>query len=164
MARRKRWGPFDKRVKVTRLVPAGYGHERLVHAHSHTEKLFRLAWQANHTGPMYGSSSGCDLLFHLLQNSDVSTGGLFFGKAPEAVTERDRKVAATVIQWLGTNVGMGFLHMVLSKNCDTWGMVQLIDQAVRYGGILGEGAVRLRGRRRLKRGVMLREPREEARR
>lgn len=161
MARRKLWGPFDKRVKVTRLVPAGYGHERLVHARSHTEKLFRLAWQANHTGPMYGSSSGCDLLFHLLQDSDVNTGGLFFGKAPEAVTERDRKVAATVIQWLGTNVGMGFLHMVLSKNADTYAFVRLMDDACRY--VLGHGRVALRGRRRLKRAVRLRERREEAR-
>ena len=33
---------------------------------------------------------------------------------PEA-TDRDRAVAATIIQWLGTNVGMAFLEDVIRK-------------------------------------------------
>ena len=32
------------------------------------------------------------------------------------VTERDRKVAATVIQWLGSPVGMAFLGDVLKRS------------------------------------------------
>ena len=31
------------------------------------------------------------------------------------ITEHDRFVVATVIQWLGSNVGMSFLHSVLKK-------------------------------------------------
>lgn len=31
----------------------------------------------------------------------------------KSVTERDRKVAATIIQWLGSPVGQGFLSKVL---------------------------------------------------
>lgn len=31
------------------------------------------------------------------------------------ITERDREVAATVIQWLGSPVGMGFLADAMSK-------------------------------------------------
>ncbi len=31
-------------------------------------------------------------------------------------TQRDLQVAATVVQWLGTNVGMGFLREVIEKS------------------------------------------------
>lgn len=31
-------------------------------------------------------------------------------------TERDAEVAATIIQWLGSNVGMSFLRKVVEKN------------------------------------------------
>lgn len=34
------------------------------------------------------------------------------------VTERDRQVAATVIQWLGSNVGMSFLEEVIKSSPD----------------------------------------------
>ena len=30
-------------------------------------------------------------------------------------TQRDAQVAATIIQWLGSNVGMGFLHEVFRE-------------------------------------------------
>jgi hypothetical protein len=33
---------------------------------------------------------------------------------PDA-TERDRQVAATVIQWLGSNCGMGFIYDTMEK-------------------------------------------------
>ncbi len=32
------------------------------------------------------------------------------------ITERDMQVAATVIQWLGSNVGMGFIRDVAKKS------------------------------------------------
>jgi hypothetical protein len=32
-----------------------------------------------------------------------------------AITERDRNIAATLIQWLGSNVGMAFLHESLRR-------------------------------------------------
>lgn len=152
MARRKPWGPFEKRVRATKVCPAGYGHERLAHAHSHLEKLFRLAWQAEHRGPMHGASTSCDLLFNLLQPLGGPTDrGLF--RVREQVTARDRKVAATVIQWLGTNVGRCFLHAVLSKSKDTWPTAQMVDEAVRgrYGTLpllSQDKRPRLRGERR----------------
>ena len=37
---------------------------------------------------------------------------------PDA-TRRDHKVAATIIQWLGTNVGMGFLQKVVDNAVTT---------------------------------------------
>lgn len=34
---------------------------------------------------------------------------------PDNFTERDAQVAATVIQWLGTNVGMSFIRDVMER-------------------------------------------------
>lgn len=39
----------------------------------------------------------------------------FKGTLPD-VTDRDIQVAATVIQWLGSNVGMSFLEEVIKKS------------------------------------------------
>ncbi len=37
------------------------------------------------------------------------------GSRPGEITQRDATVAASVIQWLGSHVGQGFLAEVLSK-------------------------------------------------
>lgn len=48
------------------------------------------------------------------------------------VTRRDRYVAATVIQWLGTNVGYAFLFQALHK-----GGYYLHTQNTPFGGLVG---------------------------
>lgn len=44
-----------------------------------------------------------------------STGQLFSRKTIEVINNRDRMIVATVIQWLGSNVGMSFLHEALKR-------------------------------------------------
>jgi len=37
------------------------------------------------------------------------------GKPLQIITSRDRLIVATVIQWLGSNCGMSFLHEALKR-------------------------------------------------
>lgn len=67
------------------------------------EKLFAEAWQDQHA--MNGRH-----LDHLL--TPASEGPYF---QPIESSERDHEVAATVIQWLGSPVGQGFLEEVLKE-------------------------------------------------
>lgn len=48
------------------------------------------------------------------ENKDAPGGRLMHHLIPD-FTERDATVAATVIQWLGSNVGTGFLIEVLRR-------------------------------------------------
>ena len=93
------------------MCPAGIGHERLTFESSRVERLYRLAWQDAHQGPMYGGGSTfCDLLSAIMVETRLRSDP--FG-ARAALTRRDRVVAATVVQWLGTNVGRCFVDDVL---------------------------------------------------
>lgn len=49
-------------------------------------------------------------------------GHLLASLMNEQITERDAMVAATVIQWLGSNVGMSFLENVIIRepNIQKW--------------------------------------------
>jgi len=73
-----------------KLQHVGFYPDRL--KHSERETAFAKAWKHENTVP-----GKTQLLMQLI---------------PDA-TERDAQVAATIIQWLGTNVGMCFLHDVV---------------------------------------------------
>ena len=72
------------------------------------EKAFALAWQeanSNPTGP--GLVRGT--LAYLMDDNNRGT-------PVPPLSERDWDVANTVVQWLGSPVGQGFLEHVLSKD------------------------------------------------
>ncbi len=64
------------------------------------EKLFAEEWEREN------SDGGKGILDYLLADDPNLPRG--------EVTERDREVAATIIQWLGSPVGQGFLEDVYS--------------------------------------------------
>jgi hypothetical protein len=102
------------RIKVTATCPKGIGHERIKVPHNRLERLYRLAWQETHIGPIHSTSTCSDLLAQLLTdyNKRKSVWHIF----PDHITKRDRVVAATVIQWLGSTVGNCFVQEVLRKH------------------------------------------------
>lgn len=83
--------------------------------HSPLEAAFRKAW-LNKLRPSSGVNGGLDTL-QLLMSPTLSRCTDRFARQlaiPEAekVTDRDYLVAATVIQWLGSNIGQAFLTEV----------------------------------------------------
>jgi hypothetical protein len=121
-------GQFRRKVKVTATCPEGVGHERLAFPLSNPEEvLFRLAWQDLHHGPMYGGSTACDLLSHLLAPTDRA-----YPFNISTIDKRDRVVAATVIQWLGTNVGSCFLRDVMEESARLRPIIKAYQEATGY--------------------------------
>lgn len=60
--------------------------------------------------PKVGFNHGCGTLQDLfIENMQIGT------KVTETITLRDRMIVATVIQWLGSNVGMEFLRGALER-------------------------------------------------
>jgi hypothetical protein len=64
------------------------------------EKKFALAWEKD--------NNQCRALEYLLAKNSNHPDG--------EVTARDRKVAATVVQWLGSPVGESFVREVLKSH------------------------------------------------
>lgn len=83
--------------------------------HNEAEQAFHDQWKKENI-PMYGFNHGHgtlqDLFFESNPNilSPVSTG-----KRILDINSRDRKIVATVIQWLGSNCGMCFLGEALDR-------------------------------------------------
>jgi hypothetical protein len=79
-------------------------------AHCERERAFHEQW-IQENKPVYGSSSGWGLLHGLFANLSIS------GKETQQylINDRDRKIVATIIQWLGTNIGMCFLSESLAR-------------------------------------------------
>lgn len=81
----------------------GYQYQRT--EHDRLEKAFADLWEARN-----GNRVGIDFGHGILQD-------LFMGKNgwTHIVTDQERYVAATVVQWLGTNCGFAFLQEALAK-------------------------------------------------
>lgn len=95
-----------KKIKLERLIKTrgsknrGARYERINenkrHNYNDTEEAFYDEW--------------------IKQSRHLST--LISPRDPDMkikVTTRDRIVAASIVQWMGTNCGMGFLHAVLAR-------------------------------------------------
>lgn len=98
--------------KVTALCPAGVGHDRLQYEHSYTERAFRAAWEKMHVGPAHSLSTSADLLANLLDTDKRGYADGAFNRPPRPAPACCRVTAASLIQWLGTNVGQSFLGEV----------------------------------------------------
>jgi len=72
------------------------------------EADFAVAWEELNTS-FDGRLDGRGVLDYLLAEKVNSPMG--------EVSDRDREVAATVIQWLGSSVGQSFLRKVLEDEC-----------------------------------------------
>lgn len=88
----------------------GFMHRRI--KTNEMEKAFYETWQ-KHNMPSPGINFGFGTLQDLF--CEREHGIMSRTKVHLFINSRDRYVVATVIQWLGTNVGMGFLHEVLRK-------------------------------------------------
>lgn len=84
------------------LVHVGYRSERTIWDSGDLERAFAFAWMERME--LYGD--------HHLQML-LSTGD---PAGDPVVTQRDATVVATLIQWLGTNCGWGFLCETLRKH------------------------------------------------
>lgn len=78
------------------------GHSPHRYADNPMEKAFAEAWQGANDTSQPGKSTG--MLAYLLSHDQHS---------PPEPTEAEHKVAATVIQWLGSPVGQHFVREVL---------------------------------------------------
>lgn len=87
----------------------GYRVERI--ENNEREKAFFEQWLKENE-PVTGVNHGHGILQDLFIES---TGFLGQTKVIELINERDRYIVATIIQWLGTNVGMSFLHAALER-------------------------------------------------
>jgi hypothetical protein len=105
------------------LVHRGAHHGRTLHESSTLEKAFADAWEKDNLR----ESAPQPILCALLRSPEVPSRPLsgfderpwYFGEPP---TQRDAIVAATVIQWLGSNVGRCFLAEVLKA--EGWAILQ----------------------------------------
>lgn len=82
--------------------------DRLKHPSGDLEKAFAEKWE-NINRPDRAINFGMGTLQDLMVNQREGTKVDFW------ITQREATIVATVIQWLGTNVGFGFLLEVLSK-------------------------------------------------
>lgn len=78
--------------------------------HNPREMAFYEQWQKENE-PRAGMNHGNGILQDLFIEKD----GPFSMKWVIEINNRDRFIAATVIQWLGSNVGMGFLYEALKR-------------------------------------------------
>ena len=81
---------------------------RCAGAWSDLEKKFLLAWQDENE-----TNGRKDYLLAALLRPDIANSMMAGTQFIPSPTDRDHFVAATVIQWLGTNVGRAFLARVL---------------------------------------------------
>lgn len=95
-------------------VHKGYKHERMKYTDNELEKLFYKEWkEENKNRPHinYGYGALQDLFCYY----DKSTPVLNRTRFHIVTNKRDQYIAATIIQWLGTNCGFAFLKSVLAK-------------------------------------------------
>jgi len=108
------WAPWqapgmDEPVKARRLHHVGYDEHRLNVAYpDNGEMAFAKAWVDKNA-----ERGSCDFLPLLIPQP----------------TQRDAKVAATIIQWLGTNIGSGFLAEVIRKSPE---MANFLSRPVKH--------------------------------
>lgn len=86
---------------MPKLKHEGYNRSRL--STNPRERIFAEHWLAENTETIISLDSG-STLGHMLNK---------YGCYSKSLTQKDCAVAATVIQWLGSEVGMNFLASAL---------------------------------------------------
>ncbi len=95
-------------MKYSKIKHAGAHPDRLSHDCGYPERIFAERWaEENKRSPGINGGYGC---LELLMASNIRNMGTIFQEPIEQISQRDALVAATVIQWLGTNCGACFLH------------------------------------------------------
>ena len=79
--------------------------------HNEREMAFYEQWMEENA-PVSGVNNGHGILQDLFIESDLNR---LHRKVIEEISNRDRMIVATVIQWLGSNCGMCFLGEALAK-------------------------------------------------
>lgn len=99
-----------------------YEADRLIGDDDYTrrmERAFAWAWmRQNHPHMNHMINNGHGILADLIgfdMGRTAVAGQRHFHPVRWPITRRETRAAATVVQWLGTNCGMGFLHEVLRK-------------------------------------------------
>ncbi len=99
-----------------------YEAHRLIGPDDYThrmERAFAWAWmRQNHPAMNHGINGGHGILADLIgfdMDAEGSMRNRRFHPVRWPITRRETRAAATVIQWLGTNCGMGFLHGVMQR-------------------------------------------------
>jgi hypothetical protein len=81
------------------------------------ERAFAWAWmRQNHPAMNHAISGGHGILADLIgfdMGAEPFMGHRHFHPVRWPITRRETRAAATVVQWMGTNCGRGFLHEVL---------------------------------------------------
>lgn len=92
----------------------GYLNSRLTHPGSYREKIFHDEWRDENRKRLYGGHGILQGLFQIQGGNPYSIFN--FRGWWLIVTNREKYIVATVIRWLGTNVGWCWLTKVL-KEC-----------------------------------------------
>lgn len=118
---------------VTRMNDwdANVGNKYTRTQHNEREKAFYEEWM-KWNEPLAGVNNGNGIL----QDLFIKTGPGMFGKEwILEVSHRERMIVATIIQWLGTNVGFSFLQQALARCGYTvkWPEKPLISKTDNHG-------------------------------
>ena len=102
---------MDEQVLCSeRFEHRSFHDERLQQEHNRRERAFAKQWNNRPPHVAY-------ILRSLLCGSPDFASPLLAPSEPNyGLTQRDTRVAATVIQWLGSNVGMSFLNEVFRSD------------------------------------------------
>jgi hypothetical protein len=94
------------------LVHVGLSADRIQHPSGYREKAFAEAWQRANERKGLHSEGVLQGLMYVTQASEVWMGhpANRRGHYAEVITQRDARIVATVVQWLGTNVGWCWLE------------------------------------------------------
>lgn len=88
----------------------GIRHHRTEDKSLYREKAFADEWEKENEKDLMAGYRG-SLLQRLFIDGDINHEHII-----KKITKRDRMIAATVIQWLGSNIGFCFLETVLKKS------------------------------------------------
>lgn len=99
---------------MSKPINRGAFHERTKSEHSKIEKALADAWEKENE-PNRSIGFGYGLLQDLFCKPDERFGYAAGGTATKVLTDDERMVAATAIQWLGSNCGWAFLQEALSS-------------------------------------------------
>ncbi len=132
---------------MNKQIPSGLHKKRLLTGVDWREEAFWNEWRGEHKTPGVDNR---DLLLNLFEvpcadDDPEKAGGYkcFSGSYKRPLgfpTERDRIVASTVIQWLGTNCGIDFVNLALRRagGSINWPKMPKHVEKKAYGFVRGE--------------------------